>query len=111
MAKLTEEQRILQEVLELIRSHQTILHTPELLFPAEYFEGLFRECQTRLHHGSGDVQDAIRELERNFFLLKNEFDDLSPKIKGISKKKLRMIVSLIEKCDLRMKLLIEAFEA
>ena len=109
--KLTKEQIILQEVLELVRSHQAILHTPEMLFPGEYFDRLFRECQTRLHHGSGDVQDAIRELERNFFLLKNEFDDLSPKIKGISKSKLRMIGSLIEKCNLRMKLLIEAFEA
>ncbi len=58
---------ILEEILELTRSNQKILRTPEILLPAEYFEYIYREkIDVNLNEKDRVLMEEQRHLNLEF---------------------------------------------
>lgn len=110
-SKPTKEQRMIEEILELVRGHQSILRSPEVLFPQEYFDYLLRVSREGTLPNDSEAQEAVRNIERTIFRLKEEFQTLQPRIKGVPKSQLRALERLIEQLEDPMRLIVKSWNA
>lgn len=107
----TEEQRLLRELVELTRTHHTLLRSPELLLPQEYLQEVVKAAQFDFGHDGGSLPKALRQIERTLFRLHEEFTSIRPRIKGVPKNQVDHIESLIQSCREPLDHLVEHLKA
>ena len=94
--KPTNQERLMSEILELTRSHQNLLRTPEVLFPPDYFHNLFREARGTPLRGVDEINKTLEIIDRTMYSLTNLYDAVQPKIRGVKKRDLDDFVKLME---------------